>query len=194
MTQTTRKIREQLKATRQSLTATEKNVAALLIAKRLLQQNAIYRAENIAVYLPVGGEVDCRFFLKAKKMRKKRIFLPVVAKSNLLFAPLIPGAEMRRNHFGILEPVYERSELISPAGLDVVIAPLVAFDAKCNRIGMGGGFYDRSFAFRKRRRRWRRPLLIGLAYDFQRVSEILPQAWDVPLDSVITERHSYPSN
>ena len=77
--------------------------------------------------------------------------------------------------------------------LDVVIAPLVAFDESLNRLGMGGGYYDRTFAFRKRARVLRRPVLIGVAYSFQRVDRLQPENWDVPLDVVITEKESYGS-
>ncbi len=191
MTQSISEIRTQIKSARQALTVLERDAAALLIAERLKNNRAIYRAKNIAAYLPVRGEVDCRFFLKSEKLRKKRIFLPVLQKSRLFFAPLIPDTEMQKNCFGILEPVYSKADLVAPDELDIVIAPLVAFDNNCNRIGMGGGYYDRSFSFRKRRRKWKRPLLIGAAYEFQRIHDCQPQSWDVPMDVVITEQQSY---
>jgi 5-formyltetrahydrofolate cyclo-ligase len=75
--------------------------------------------------------------------------------------------------------------------LDLVLAPLVAFDAHGNRLGMGGGFYDRSFAYLLRHTRWLRPRLIGLAYDFQRQSRLPSQAWDVPLQAIATDQHLY---
>ena len=75
--------------------------------------------------------------------------------------------------------------------LDIVFTPLVAFDTAGNRVGMGAGFYDRSFAFRKHRRNWRRPLLIGVAYDFQRVPHIPARTWDVPVDLVVTDKKTY---
>jgi 5-formyltetrahydrofolate cyclo-ligase len=69
--------------------------------------------------------------------------------------------------------------------------PLVGFDADGNRLGMGAGFYDRHFAFLRHRRAWHRPLLIGLAFERQRVARLPAAAHDVPLWGVVTERGFY---
>jgi 5-formyltetrahydrofolate cyclo-ligase len=122
-----------------------------------------------------------------------RIFLPVLTGRQLIFAPLNKHTQLRRNRYQILEPVYTRNKCIRPRDLDVVIVPLVAFDQSGNRIGMGGGFYDRTFAFMKHRATLKRPLLVGVAYDFQRVSGLQTQTWDVPMHVVITEKESYGS-
>jgi len=74
---------------------------------------------------------------------------------------------------------------MDPDQLDVVLVPLVAFDLTCNRIGMGGGFYDRSFEFRKNTPA--PPTLVGVAHAFQQVKDVLAQPWDVPLDFVATD-------
>jgi 5-formyltetrahydrofolate cyclo-ligase len=187
-------IRSSIKTRRAALSQHERNAAAQAIAARLLKIPAIRRARSIAIYMPFRGEADCQIFARRAKLRKKRIFVPILRKSGLVFAPLKSAADMRPNHFGILEPVYQKKELLPAGQLDVVIAPLVAFDDRCNRIGMGGGFYDRCFAFRKFRRNWLRPRLIGVAYDFQRVEQLSPEAWDVPLDMIVTEQNCYGSN
>jgi 5-formyltetrahydrofolate cyclo-ligase len=75
--------------------------------------------------------------------------------------------------------------------LDLMLVPLVGFDGACNRIGMGGGFYDRTLAYLRRRRHWRRPRLIGIAHECQRVDRIDPRPWDIPLDAVVTEQGVY---
>jgi 5-formyltetrahydrofolate cyclo-ligase len=75
--------------------------------------------------------------------------------------------------------------------LDLVLVPLVGFDARGNRLGMGGGFYDRHFSFLRNRRAWRRPLLIGIAFDVQRVPQLRDSAHDVPLWGIVTERGIY---
>lgn len=98
---------------------------------------------------------------------------------------------MRPNRYGIAEPVHRGLHLCSVRALHLVLLPLVGFDARCNRIGMGGGFYDRSFAFLRGRRCWRRPLLVGLAHECQRVDAIKPRPWDLPLDAVVSERRIY---
>ena len=82
---------------------------------------------------------------------------------------------------------------MKPWALDLVITPLVAFDAEGNRMGMGGGYYDRSFAWRKRRRIWRGPMLVGYAYELQKLNSIRASDWDVPMDAVVTESALYMS-
>ncbi len=124
----------------------------------------------------------------------RRWYLPVLhpfRPGRLWFARYRPVDPMRPNRFGIQEPQRRGRQLCPAHGLDLVLLPLVGFDTHCNRIGMGGGFYDRSFAFLLRRRYWRRPLLIGLAHECQRVDAIERQPWDVPLDAVVTERGIY---
>jgi 5-formyltetrahydrofolate cyclo-ligase len=100
------------------------------------------------------------------------------------------------NHFSIPEPVSRGRGMVKLSRLDLVLTPLVGFDAQGNRLGMGGGFYDRSFAFLRRRQSWRKPRLLGLAFDLQEVNAqtgdqteggLARQAWDVPLDGVVTE-------
>ena len=186
--------RRAIKQQRSELDDSYIGLASVLIAEQLLNMNRVLRAERIAAYMSTGGEVDCAPILDSAKLRKKSIFLPVLRKTGLLFAPVEKGTPTRANRFGILEPVYENADLLAGSDLDIVIAPLVAFDNNCNRLGMGGGYYDRSFAFRKRRKKWRRPLLIGVAYDFQRIDELQAQPWDVPLDMVITEQTTYRHN
>jgi 5-formyltetrahydrofolate cyclo-ligase len=104
----------------------------------------------------------------------------------LVFVGWRPGGELRRNRFGIGEP---RGPRLPWRRLDLVLLPLVAFDAGGGRLGMGGGFYDRTFAaLRARRGQWQRPALVGLAHGFQRVAALPREAWDVPLAAVATER------
>ena len=98
---------------------------------------------------------------------------------------------MRINRFRLPEPDVTDDEMLDPSDLDLVLAPLVVFDAECNRIGMGGGFYDRSFAFRKLESSVT-PRLIGVAHELQRVERLLPEAWDVRLDRIVTDAAIYP--
>ena len=193
MKQTIHDIRKEKKQQRRLLAAEEQTIAAIEIAEQLSKFSIMNRAIRIGAYMSFGGEVNCQHFLNFEKLRKKRIFLPVLAKSKLIFSPLKSAEKMVQNQYGILEPVYQKRDAIAARDLDVVIVPLVAFDEQCNRLGMGGGFYDRCFAFRKRRRKWRKPLLIGIAYDFQRVDSLQPEPWDVPLDAVVTEKECYGS-
>ena len=117
--------------------------------------------------------------------RKREVFLPVLHGSSLFFSRFTERSVLIPNRFGIPEPADE--PLLRPSAMDVVIAPLVAFDESGNRLGMGGGFYDRSFRFLRYRRLWRRPRLVGFAFELQRVDHLDARAWDVPLDAVVTE-------
>ena len=184
-------LRRDLKKRRASLEPAEINFASLRIAVKFWQLPCVQRVNSIGIYMSVAGEIDCGPLIKMGWLRKKRIFAPVLAKNRLNFAPLNPGSKLAPNRFDILEPVYRTDDLIEPRQLDVVIVPLLAFDTQLNRIGMGAGYYDRTFAFSKRQKLWRRPLLIGVAYSFQRVKDLAARAWDVPLHAVITEQNCF---
>jgi 5-formyltetrahydrofolate cyclo-ligase len=109
----------------------------------------------------------------------------VITRSAMHFAELDLGARLGTNFFGILEP--DPSLHIDPRSLDLVLTPLVAFDDHGVRIGVGRGYYDRCFRFLRTRRTWRRPKLLGVAYELQHVPQIAQEPWDVPLWGAVTE-------
>lgn len=180
-------LRRQLKASRHALPADWIRTHSRLVARQLWRLPALARARRIACYLPVNGEVDCRFIIEEAWRRGRQVMLPVLRGRRLRFAPWRPAAATRTNRYDISEPACPRRDEVDGRRLDVVVMPLVAFDLQGNRLGMGGGYYDRSFAFRLHRRRWRKPRLIGIAWQFQQVDALAMRAWDVPLDAVITE-------
>ena len=188
-----RQLRSEIKRRRAELTPQQIEKNSRRIADLFWNTVPLWRASAIGIYMPAFGEVDCGFFMHQARTRKKRIFAPILRKKRLLYAPLHEGAGLTKNVFGILEPVHRNVDLLRPGQLDAVIVPRVAFDTQLNRVGRGAGYYDRSFALRLRRRIWRKPLLIGVAYSFQRVPALQAAAWDVPLDVVITEKESYGS-
>jgi 5-formyltetrahydrofolate cyclo-ligase len=146
------------------------------------------RCRRVACYMAVAGEIDCAAIMAQAIERRRSVYLPVVHGRRLVFAPWRRSRDMVRNRFGILEPAGEHHTGLRGPELDVVLAPLVAFDDCGRRLGMGGGFYDRTFRFIRQRRSWRHPLLIGLAHEFQRVGSLPTQQWDIALHAVITER------
>ncbi|MDH5514996.1 MAG: 5-formyltetrahydrofolate cyclo-ligase, partial [Gammaproteobacteria bacterium] len=122
----------------------------------------------------------------------KKIYLPVLvpfSDNRLWFAHFVPGDRLVYNRYGIPEPASRN--LIKPTALDLVLTPLVAFDVHGHRIGMGGGYYDRRFAFLRQRTRWRKPRMLGIAYDMQKQERILSNAWDIPMDAIVTEQALY---
>ena len=143
----------------------------------------------MAVYLAVDGEADPAAIAVDALARGQRVYAPVLHRETLRFARLTADTPLQENRFGILEPA--TAACIDPRQLDVVLAPLVAFDDSGTRIGMGGGYYDRCFSFLRERTRWLRPKLIGLAYEFQRQRTIPRSAWDIPLWAAVTEQGTY---
>ena len=195
MTTDTHPLRQRLRARRRVLSAAERRQAALAVASRLTDWPVFAGATRIAGYWACDGELDPASLLERVRTMGKLIYLPVLAEAppqSLRFAPCRPGAPMRRNRFDIPEPEVSPLEWLQPAELDLVLAPLVAFDPAGTRLGMGGGFYDRSFAFlRDPDYPGNRPRLLGLGYEFQQVTELIRQPWDVPLDAAATEKALY---
>lgn len=148
------------------------------------------RAQHVAVYLPNDGEPDLRPLIRLAQRAGKHVYLPVLAPfgpNRLWFRRADPRVRMEPNRLGIPEPGPGARRL--PAHqLDLVLTPLVAFDAHGNRLGMGGGYYDRTFAFLRRRRTWLRPRLVGVAHGVQQAEGLPAMPWDVPLTAVATER------
>lgn len=135
----------------------------------------------------MADEVDTRAVIERAWRCNKRIYAPVIHPGGAMsFHEVVRESTLERNKFGVWEPV--DGNPIDARLLDVVIAPLVAFDDHGNRIGMGAGYYDRAFAFLRHRRRWLQPKLIGLAFDCQKVEKITPNPWDIPLYRVYSDR------
>ena len=133
-------------------------------------------------------ELDTGPLIALARRRGCRIFLPRINRrtSRIRFVESLAGGRETHNHLGILEP--HGTSSTSARWLDLVLTPLVGFDHRGMRLGMGGGFYDRTFAFRNIHSSWRRPRLIGVAYAFQQLPSIEPAAHDVRLDAVVTEK------
>jgi len=180
-------LRRNIRRRRAQLDATQINAASLAIARRAWRLPELQRARRIGVYLATGGEVDCDVFIERAWQRGRLTFAPILRGNSLMFAPLQPGCRLNKNAYGIFEPAYKRTQLLQCRQLDVALVPLVAADKHLNRLGMGGGYYDRAFAYRMHRSAWGKPSLVGLGYSFQRVARLTPDAWDVPLDRLLTE-------
>lgn len=177
-----------MRARRRALSAREHDRRSAALCRRLLSEPIFVRARRFAAYLSNDGEPDLGFLLERSARIGKRAYLPAIHGENLWFLPWSSSTSMVENRFGIAEPSCHPDERLRPFSLDLVLVPLVAFDASGSRLGMGGGYYDRSFAYLNHRSHWRRPRLIGVAFEFQRADEIPSTHWDVRLDGVMTER------
>lgn len=181
-------LRKEMRRRRAALGADQAASAALSASRHLWRLPQLARCERIAGYVAVGGEIDCAPALHEAATRGRRCYLPVLHGDRLLFAPAPAPGALVRNRYGIPEPEPDADTCLRGRDLDVVLAPLVAFDDAGNRLGMGGGFYDRSFGVLGRRPSWRRPFFVGFAYEFQHVGALTARRWDVPLHAVVTER------
>jgi 5-formyltetrahydrofolate cyclo-ligase len=187
-------LRARLRKARCALSAQERAVSAERCSDLLCRHPGFRNAKRIATYLPNDGELDTLPLISRAWEMGKQIYLPVLiphGENRLWFARYEPNAPLIRNRFGIPEPIRAAQTRVAPLALDLVLTPLVAFDTKGHRLGMGGGFYDRSFAYLLRHTHWLRPRLIGLAYDFQRQPKLPGQPWDVPLHAIATDCQLY---
>jgi len=179
------RVRKEIRRARRVL-ADDKRIAAERILCRRIQSLGAYRqARTLAVYFAFDGEPSLQRVAEAAARQGKRVYAPVLLKQDMFFAPVTAGALLERNFFGIEEPAFER--LLDPRSLDLVLTPLVAFDDRGVRLGVGRGYYDRAFRFLRHRRAWSRPKLLGVAYSFQQVQQLERQAWDIPLWGAVTE-------
>lgn len=140
---------------------------------------------DLAAFVPFRGEPDLMSGLVPLAEAGRRIWLPVLDGKSMRFRRWRPGQEMKPNRFGIPEPI-EGPEC-SPERLELVLTPLVAFSTAGTRLGMGAGFYDRTFAFAHANPA-AGPWMVGVAYGLQQVDSLPADSWDVPLGGVITER------
>lgn len=192
-------IRATMRAKRQALGAKARIQAGLSLHHHLLpwlqrfaEQQTNARTMQVAGYWAVQGEMPLAPSA-GYISNHHHYLLPCLASGNRLsFARLTDPEQMEPNRFGIPEPIARLETHIPTRQLDVVLTPLLAFNKKGARLGMGGGFYDRTFAFRKNTSTPSKPWLIGVAYDFQACDEFVTEAWDVPLDLIITDQGSYP--
>lgn len=185
-------LRSSLREARQKLSSEQQEAAALALFNLLGNQDFFRVAQKIAFYQVADGEIDPRMLLDLALSEGKSCFLPVISKDNpefVSFASYDANTELVPNKWGIAEP--STSEVIvSPTNFDVVFVPLVGFTTDCYRLGMGKGFYDRTFSFKIFNRR-SRPLLVGLAHENQLIDSFAAESWDVRLDAVATEKNIY---
>ncbi|OYU05600.1 MAG: 5-formyltetrahydrofolate cyclo-ligase [Pseudomonas sp. PGPPP1] len=187
-------LRRMLRKARRALTPSEQRRAALGLYRQLAQHPLFRRAKHISLYLPTDGEIDPRLLLRAAQRRGKATYLPVLSawpRTKMVFQRVRPGEKLLHNRFRILEPRVNISQQRKVWALDLVLLPLVGFDDAGGRLGMGGGFYDRSLAYLARRQSWRKPTLLGLAHECQKVERLVQASWDVPLAGTVTDKQWY---
>ena len=184
ITQTRQQIRQHIRKIRRNLTALQQAQAAQSVTAQALQLIDRHHAQNIALYLSFDSEISTQLLIESLWQQGKHVYLPVLhpfCSGHLLFLHYLPTTPMVKNRFGVLEPQLDVRNILSIDKLDIVFTPLVAFDKQGNRLGMGGGFYDRTL------QNWQQRNLIpvGLAYHCQEVDELPIESWDMPLFTVL---------
>lgn len=171
---------------RRTLSRAKQAHSAQQVCLRTMRTRWWHAAKRIAFYWPADGEVSLLPLLRESLRRGKQCYLPAIENKYLAFHEFRCGHTLKRNRYGIPEPW--KTPACAVNQLDVIFMPLVAFDAQCNRLGMGAGFYDRTLAARTIRRNTMR---IGIAHEFQKVAHLPIDPWDVPLHAVITDSRTY---
>ena len=159
------------------------------ISQKIITSKYFKDANNIGCYLSTEYEVSTDIIISSAHKTKKNLYVPKIKQGHAMdFVKMTLNSSMVKNRYGIHEPLSK--DIIDANKLDIVLVPIVAFDAKKNRIGMGGGFYDRKFKYIKNTKK-KYPLLIGVAFECQKVKKIKPESWDVKLSAIVTELNEF---
>jgi len=186
-------LRMELRRKRHALSSSEQHHAAKRLYHRVATQTFFLKAKRIAFYFANDAEVDpLALLFKALEMGKQ-CFLPILSShqpERVCFASFREGDPLEPNQWGVLEPVSTVRDLVSTRSINLVFVPLVGFDEHCNRLGMGKGYYDRTFGY-KTRTGYNKPKLVGLAHECQKTPSVPTDFWDVRLDGVISDGNIY---
>jgi 5-formyltetrahydrofolate cyclo-ligase len=183
--------RARLRALRRGLGARERELAGRAIVRELLRLRLARPGRRIGAYMAVRGEASVAGFIATALARGASVYLPKIALARAGTMHLLPiggPRELAAGAYGIPSPSSPVTRRARPRELDVVLVPLLGFDSRGHRLGMGAGFYDRWLRRRRDQRAWRRPLLIGVGFAIQELPAIRRHAWDVRLDAIVTER------
>lgn len=179
-------LRKHYRSLRRGLNRAQQKQASRSIKKHLLRLITHEKAKHIAIYWPSDGEVSLLALRKNFACANKRCYLPRIKGDSLEFHLFSTRQTLKKNRYNIPEPLPQKPHR-SAQKIDIVCMPLVAFDLQGHRLGMGGGFYDRCFAF-KTKRMAKSPLLVGIAHQEQQALRLPVEKWDVPLDYIVSNR------
>ncbi|MEH6627461.1 MAG: 5-formyltetrahydrofolate cyclo-ligase [Motiliproteus sp.] len=191
-----RHLRQQMRNKRRSLTPKQQAKAAQRLQRLLSRHPLLLCRQRIGVYLASDGEISAQPLIDWALQAGKSVYLPVlhpIRHNRLWFVRYYPGCPMRVNKYGIAEPCGKLNPRVPAWALNLVLLPLVAFDTQGGRLGMGGGYYDRTFAYKQRSNALKGPKLLGLAHELQKTERLDMASWDIPLAGVATDQAIYMS-
>lgn len=183
-------LREELRARRRALSPQQQQQASTNVLRQLMRQPVFMRSHHVALYMAADGEVDPMPIAQQLWKMNKHCYLPVLhphRPRELWFVRFDADTPLIPNRYGISEPDPFSNHQLPAHLLDTVLLPLVGFDRSGARLGMGAGFYDRTFAFKHRKTKGR-PYLIGLAHGCQEVEKLVAAEWDVPLYAIASDK------
>lgn len=189
-----KELRKYMREKRRNLSQATHQLSSKKLALRLKRIPAYKKAKNIAFYLPSDGEISLQYLINLAWLSHKICYLPVIKNNKKMeFARYSRGEKLVSNKYNILEP-QKKSVRTAIKNLDLILLPLVAFDESCRRLGMGGGYYDRALHFKRNdnySNKHMKPMLIGVAYDFQRYDTIPTETWDIAVNHIVTDQKTY---
>ncbi|OOZ36527.1 5-formyltetrahydrofolate cyclo-ligase [Solemya velesiana gill symbiont] len=190
----TRQLRIEIRQRRREISPHEQRIHSRDAARTFHSSPLFRQCQHLAVYLANDGELNPEPLAEKALSAGKKLYLPVLRPNthkSLWFAPYAPGDKLISNRFGIPEPDIRKKKTVLPWALDLIIMPLVAFDTQGNRLGIGGGYYDRTLNYLRLRKQWFRPRLAGFAHERQKVQSLPSNPWDIPIHYAITESMVY---
>ncbi len=189
-----RKLRKQLSAQQQQDAAEQlANHVVKRVQSHLFEQRQAHQCKRVALFLSMDGEIGTQPAIEQLWQASIEVYIPLIHPFNpqhLIFIRYQPHTPLVRSKLGMLEPLPDCSQVCPLAQLDIVFTPLVAFDSSGNRLGMGGGFYDRTLEYHYKQQRVT-PAIIGIAHNCQKVDEVPTEPWDIPLKEIITPSEHY---
>ena len=188
-TQSRKALRQHYRHYRQNLSTEQQQTSSQKVLNIALNSDLFSNTQKVACYLANDGELNLMPLIQAFWDKNIDVYLPVLhpfTKGYLLFVRYTPQTKMINNRFGIEEPALNIQHMVKPNELDYLLVPLVAFDESGNRLGMGGGFYDRTLVKVVSTDTSDKTRLIGVAHEGQRAEQLPYQGWDIPMQAILT--------
>lgn len=189
-----KQLRKHLRQTRRALSQTYQKNASKRIVKTLKRLPNYHFAKRVALYLEADGEMPTQAIIADLRLRRRAVFVPLIdpmRPHHLRFVQLNPDCSLKTNRFGLLQPAFNYKKFAPAFSLSALLTPLVGFNEQAQRLGMGGGFYDRVLA---KTNQVSPTFSVGLAYECQKCESLPQEPWDKALDYVATEQQLYPKN